>query len=65
MKHLPVIILSTSFEQEVANKLYRDGAKACLRKPTNFSQLKQVIQQTLIQIEQETHLPPTKETSTL
>ena len=48
LQQIPVIILSTSFEKEVADRLYKKGALDCIRKPTDFSQLKQLIQQTLM-----------------
>jgi CheY-like chemotaxis protein len=44
---LPVIIFSTSFEQEVVNNLYNSGAQYFIRKPSEFSQFKKIIQQTL------------------
>lgn len=47
LQQIPVIILSTSFEKEVANRLYKKGAISCIRKPADFSQLKQLIQQAL------------------
>lgn len=47
LQQIPVIILSTFFEKEVANRLYKKGAISCIRKPADFSQLKQVIQQAL------------------
>ena len=47
LKQLPVIIFSTSFEQEVVNLLYKNGAQYFIRKPSEFSQFKKIIQQTL------------------
>ncbi len=47
LRHIPVIIFSTSLEKEVADRLYQTGAFASFRKPTDFSQLRQLIQQTL------------------
>ena len=44
---LPVIIYSTSFEQDVVNQLYKNGAQYYIRKPAEFSQLKKLIQQTV------------------
>jgi CheY-like chemotaxis protein len=44
---LPVIICSTSFEQEVVNTLYKNGAKHFIRKPSEFLQFKKIIQQTI------------------
>ena len=46
--HLPVIIFSTSLEQEVVNMLYKNGAHYFIRKPSEFSQFKKIIHHTLI-----------------
>ena len=46
LKQLPVIIFSTSFEQEVVNLLYKNGAQYFIRKPPEFSQFKKIIHQT-------------------
>lgn len=46
LKHLPVIIFSTSYEQEVVNLLYINGAQYFIRKPSEFSQFKKIIHQT-------------------
>lgn len=45
LKILPVIIFSTSFDKEVANLLYNKGAQYYIRKPSEFSGLKKVIQE--------------------
>ncbi len=47
LQKLPVIIFSTSFEQEVVNQLYHSGAHYFIRKPSEFSQFKNIIQQTI------------------
>jgi CheY-like chemotaxis protein len=52
LKHLPVIIFSTSFEQEVVNLLYQNGAQYFMRKPAEFSQLKKIIKETVTLITQ-------------
>jgi len=49
---LPVIIFSTSMEQEVVNLLYKNGAQYYIRKPAEFSSFKKIIQQTLTLITQ-------------
>lgn len=61
LKHLPVIVLSTSFEQSVADTLYKTGAQLCIRKPADFSQLKQAIQQALTLIAHENDSQPANE----
>ena len=43
LKHLPVVIISTSFEHDVAQLLYKNGADFYLCKPTDFTTLKQFI----------------------
>ncbi len=58
---LPVIIFSTSFEQEVVNQLYQNGARYFIRKPAEFSQLKIIIEQT-VELLTKTHTShPTRE----
>ncbi len=47
LKHFPIIMFSTSFEKEVVNLLYNSGAQYFIRKHSDFSQCKKVIQQTL------------------
>ena len=52
LQELPVIIFSTSFEQEVVNLLFKNGAQHFIRKPSEFSQFKKIIQQSLTIIAQ-------------
>jgi CheY-like chemotaxis protein len=61
LKKLPVIIFSTSFEEDVANLLYKKGAHYYIRKPAEFSQLKKVIYQALLLATEENAMQPTKE----
>lgn len=61
LKQLPVIIFSTSFEQEVINLLFKNGAQYFIRKPAEFSQFKKIIHQSLIHISQKNNSQPTKE----
>jgi len=58
---LPVIIFSTSYEQEVVNLLYKNGAQYFIRKPAEFSQLQKVIQKALTVIVQKNNSQPTRE----
>ena len=44
LKALPVIALSTSFENELVNRVYKSGAQYYIKKPNNYSQLKHLIQ---------------------
>ena len=47
LQKLPVIIFSTSFEQEVVNLLYRNGAQYFIRKPAAFALFQKIILHTL------------------
>jgi len=58
---LPVIIFSTSCEQEVVNQLYHNGAQYFIHKPSEFSQFKKLIQHSLGLIAQENISQPTRE----
>jgi CheY-like chemotaxis protein len=49
---IPVIIFSTSFEHETVNRLHENGAFYYIRKPSQFSQFKSLIQQSLTFIAQ-------------
>jgi CheY-like chemotaxis protein len=44
---LPVVIFSTSLEQDVVNQLYNNGAQYFIRKPADFFQFKKIIQLTI------------------
>jgi len=61
LKGLPIIIFSTSYEQDVVNLLYKNGAQHYIRKPANFSQLKKVIYQALLLATQDETPQPLKE----
>ena len=61
LKQLPVVVLSTSFERDVADRLHRAGASCCMHKPSGHSELKQLIQQALTLVTRESGLQPTKE----
>ena len=50
LKQLPVIIFSASFEQDVVNRLHENGAQYFMRKPSEFSQFKKIIQQTITMV---------------
>jgi CheY-like chemotaxis protein len=47
LKHIPVIIFSTSYEPETLNLLYKNMAQYYIRKPNDFTQFKEIIYQTL------------------
>ena len=61
LKQLPVIMFSTSFEQEVVNRLYQNGAQYFIRKPSEFSQFKKIIQQSLTLVAEGSILQPSRE----
>lgn len=61
LKNIPVIILSTSFEQDIVALLYKKGAQHCIRKPNEFSKLKEVIYQAITTIKENTAQPSIKE----
>jgi len=48
LAQLPIIIFSTSYEEEVVNTLYKNGARHFVRKPSEFSEFKNIIHQTLV-----------------
>ena len=60
LKALPVILYSTSSEQNVIDRLYQNGAQHFIRKPSDFLQLKRIIHYSLTLIMQETSLKRTK-----
>src|SRR4051794_29592730 len=47
LKDLPVIIFSTSFDKDVVDLLHERGAHYYIRKPAEFSKLKQLIHTSL------------------
>lgn len=61
LKKIPVIMMSTSSEQDVINKLYTIGANYFICKPVKASQLKKVIQQAISLLARENGVQPTKE----
>ncbi len=61
LKQIPIIIFSTSFEHEVVNLLYKNGAQYFIRKPSEFSKFKKIIQQAITIIAQESISQPTRE----
>ena len=61
LNQIPLIMLSTSFDEEVVNRLYNMGAHYYVPKPAQFSLLKKVIQQTLTLIAQNNISQPSRE----
>ncbi|MEO6252051.1 MAG: response regulator [Ferruginibacter sp.] len=60
LKDIPVVIFSTSYEQEVVNLLYRNGAQYFIRKPSEFGQFKKIILHVLTIVAQQNMLRTTK-----
>jgi CheY-like chemotaxis protein len=58
---IPVIIFSTAFEQKKVNQVFRDAAHYYIRKPTDFSELKKIINTALTLITQRNNPLPGKE----
>ena len=61
LKHLPVIIFSTSFDRAAVNLLYESGAHYYVRKPAEFAKLKQLIHRALSLISNTEMHQPAKE----
>jgi CheY-like chemotaxis protein len=61
LKLLSVVIFSTSYEPEVVNLLYKNGAEYYIRKPNSYKQLKKLIHQALILTEKSNIENPLKE----
>ncbi|MEO6539941.1 MAG: response regulator [Ferruginibacter sp.] len=57
LRHLPVVMFSTSGEQEKINLLFQAGADVYVRKPNSFAQLVQVIQLALPMAAENTKAP--------
>ena len=47
LAHIPVIIFSTSFDHNVADILYKNGAQYYICKPADFSRFKNVIHEAI------------------
>lgn len=52
LKTIPVIIYSTSYEEEIANILYQTGAHYYIRKPSNFEELKNLVNKAILLVKQ-------------
>ena len=61
LKHIPVIIFSTSYDENIACLLYKKGAHYYICKPADFSQLKKIIHQAIALIGQKNSSQPPKE----
>lgn len=61
LKSLPVIIFSTSYDKRVADLLYKNGAQHYICKPSDFSELRKIIQDALLLALENKGLQPPKE----
>ena len=61
LKHLPIIILSTSLDMKVVNSLHDMGAHYYIRKPGEFKQLKKLIHEAILITSQKNRQRPAKE----
>ncbi|MCW3104825.1 MAG: transcriptional regulator [Bacteroidetes bacterium] len=61
LKHLPVIVYSTSFENDVVDQLFENGAHYFIRKLPQFPVFKKIIQHALTLVTQENSAPPLRE----
>ncbi len=62
LRHLPVVIFTTSNNPTVINKLYGEGAHYFIRKPASFTNLKAVINKVVSLLDSNNGLPPKKDT---
>jgi CheY-like chemotaxis protein len=61
LRHLPVIIFSTSFDRDIVNLLYNNGAHFYISKPNEFEKLKTVILYALSAISKNMDRQPDRE----
>lgn len=61
LQDLPVIMFSTSFDEELVNQLYINGADYYIQKPSGFDALKNVIHLALNLISEKHQLQPPKD----
>jgi len=61
LKHLPIIILSTSLDMKVVNSLHDMGAHYYIRKPGEFKQLKKLIHEAILITSKKNTQRPAKE----
>lgn len=50
LKQLTTIIFTTSYDQELVNRLYQNGAHYYIRKPADFTQFKKLIQNAFLSL---------------
>jgi CheY-like chemotaxis protein len=61
LRNLPIVVFSTSFDHKVVNTLYEKGVHYYLRKPGEFSKLKQLIHKAISLLANKENKQPIKE----
>jgi len=61
LRNMPVVIFSTSLDMDVVNDLYESGAHYYIRKPGDFSKLKNSILEALIHTGQKDRKKPSRD----
>ena len=61
LKNLPIIILSTSFESEIVETLFKHGSKHYIKKPNEFNSLKKMIYKAILLIQEDKNEPTKRE----
>ena len=61
LKHIPVIMFSTSNDQGVVDRLYENGAQYFIRKPALISRFEKIIHHSLTLIAKRNRLQPARE----
>jgi CheY-like chemotaxis protein len=57
LKKIPVVIFSTSVNEELVRTLIEKGASECIRKPSSYARLKEIILDILLRLSPITVLP--------
>ena len=60
LKHLSLVMLSTSNSKDTINNVFRIGARVYIHKPGDFAQLKLIIHDALMEISDKQNLAPAK-----
>lgn len=61
LRHIPIVIFTTSQQEDSINAVYQQGAHFYIRKPNDFSQLKSVVRKALTIDWAAQHAQPEKE----
>lgn len=60
LKNIPIVMYSTSYERNVADMLFEMGADYFIQKPTDFEQLRELIERALCFVSENAHYSPTR-----